>query len=122
MLNASICSMKCITLTLKSNKKYTLTGINDERVLKQQCQSTKSKSDHFYDTSKQQLRTCRLQRDTGEKDKVVALENKVRELELELQMEQTHKTRHERQIKKLRDNLSDVSFVNPSLMLKMTFI
>ncbi|KAL5255542.1 hypothetical protein ACHWQZ_G010943 [Mnemiopsis leidyi] len=49
----------------------------------------------------------RVQRDTADKDKVVSLENKVRELELEVEMEQSHKTRSERTIKKLKDSLAD---------------
>jgi hypothetical protein len=51
----------------------------------------------------------RAQRDTADKDKVVALENKVRELEMEVEMEQSHKTRSDRTIKKLKDSLADVS-------------
>ena len=50
----------------------------------------------------------RVQRDTADKDKVVSLENKIRELGLEVEMEQSQKTRTERTIKKLKDSLADV--------------
>ncbi|XP_063674663.1 unconventional myosin-XVIIIa-like isoform X2 [Bolinopsis microptera] len=49
----------------------------------------------------------RVQRDTADKDKVVSLENKIRELGLEVEMEQSQKTRSERTIKKLKDSLAD---------------
>ena len=42
---------------------------------------------------------------------MVALENKVRELEMEVEMEQSHKTRSERTIKKLKDSLADVRLI-----------
>ena len=50
-------------------------------------------------------------RDSGEREKILNLENKVREIQVELDMEQSAKSRQERTIRKLKDSLSSVSTV-----------
>ena len=50
-------------------------------------------------------------RDSGDRDKILSLENKLRELQVELDMEQSAKSRQDRNIRKLKDSLTAVRVV-----------